>query len=276
MTNPFNLPAHLIRNRAKNARKTLLKMNYNAGQGHTGADLSEMDILLSLYLNIMRYSPDQEDRDRFILSKGHGVGGFYACLAECGFVDEQQLDTFLQFESPLPGHPAKGKLPQFVEVNTGALGHGLSIAAGLALANKKHGRSGRVFVLLGDGELAEGSNWEALMAASKFQLNNLIVIVDRNTLQLAGSTEEIMPLEPLGKKAEFVIQQTNGVGKVGIIRGQIGTTPERDRDTGFNQALENATELEVVAKQASTAWMQDEGFAIAQDMLTPRHNGVFW
>ena len=116
-----------------------------AGQGHTGADLSEMDILLSLYLNIMRYSPDQEDRDRFILSKGHGVGGFYACLAECGFVDERQLDTFLQFEAPLPGHPVKGKLPQFVEVNTGALGHGLSIAAGLTLANKKHGRSGRVF-----------------------------------------------------------------------------------------------------------------------------------
>ena len=204
MTNPFNLSAHLIRERAKNARQKLLRMNYRAGQGHTGADLSEMDILLCLYLNIMRYCPHQynEDRDRFILSKGHGVGGFYACLAECGFVDEEHLHTFLEFESRFPGHPVKSKLPQFVEVNTGALGHGLPIAAGLALANKKHGRSGRVFVLLGDGELAEGSNWEALMAAAKFQLNNLIVIVDRNTLQLAGKTEEIMPLEPLDKKAE--------------------------------------------------------------------------
>lgn len=204
MTNPFNLPANLIRSRAKNARQKLLRMNYRAGQGHTGADLSEMDILLCLYLNIMRYCPHQcnEESDRFILSKGHGVGGFYACLAECGFVDEQDLNAFLEFESRFPGHPVKSKLLQFVEVNTGALGHGLPIAAGLALANKKHGRSGRVFVLLGDGELAEGSNWEALMAAAKFGLNNLIVIVDRNTLQLAGKTEEIMPLEPLDKKAE--------------------------------------------------------------------------
>lgn len=205
MVNPFNLSADLIIKKAKSARLKALIMNHKAGQGHTGADLSEMDILLSLYLHIMRYdpkAPKAPGRDRFILSKGHGVGGFYACLAECGLIDEALLGTFLQFESRLPGHPVKSKLPEFVEVNTGALGHGLPIAAGLALANKKSGDPGKVFVLIGDGELAEGSNWEALMAAAKFGLDNLVVILDRNTLQLAGRTEDIMPLEPIDKKSQ--------------------------------------------------------------------------
>ncbi len=179
-------------------------MNCEAGQGHTGADLSETDILASLYFRLLRYSktdPNHPERDRFILSKGHGVGGYYCTLAQAGLLDESLLKTYLQFDSKLPGHPVRQKTP-FVEVNTGALGHGLPIGVGLALAAKKTGRDYTVYVLTGDGELQEGSNWEAAMAASQFKLDNLVWIVDRNRLQLADFTENIMMLKPLNKKME--------------------------------------------------------------------------
>jgi len=177
-------------------------MNARAGQGHTGADLSEADILAALFfrvLEIRRDRLDDPERDRFILSKGHGVGGLYCTLAEAGYLDPALLDTYLEFDSPLPGHPVRQKTPM-IELNTGSLGHGLSVAVGLALSAKKSGRGFRVFVLTGDGELQEGSVWEAAMSASRFRLDNLIVIVDRNTLQLADRTERIMPLEPLAEK----------------------------------------------------------------------------
>ena len=177
-------------------------MNAGAGQGHTGADLSETDILATLFfgvLNIDRERLDDPERDRFILSKGHGIGGFYCMLAEAGYLDEALLSTYLKFDSRLPGHPVRQKTP-VIELNTGALGHGLPVGVGLALAGKMSGRSYRVFVLTGDGELQEGSVWEAAMSASRFALGRLIVIVDRNTLQLADRTETIMPLEPLADK----------------------------------------------------------------------------
>jgi transketolase len=202
MDNPFCLQPAEVAQKAKEIRKKILKMNYSAGQGHTGADLSETDILASIFFRLLRYSarnPSHPDRDRFVLSKGHGVGGFYCTLAQAGLLDDTLLDTYLQYDSKLPGHPVRQKTP-FVEVNTGALGHGLAIAVGLALAAKKSGRDYRVFVLTGDGELQEGSNWEAAMAAARFELDNLIWIVDRNRLQLADYTKNIMPIEPLDKK----------------------------------------------------------------------------
>lgn len=202
MTNAPILEYAEIQERAKKIRKKIIMMNSRAGQGHTGADLSETDILSSLFfriLNMNKQHLNDPDRDRFILSKGHGVGGFYCMLAEAGYIDESDLETYLQFDSKLPGHPVRQKTPG-VELNTGALGHGLPVGVGLALSAKMSGRNFRVFVLTGDGELQEGSVWEAAMCAAHFKLDNLIIIVDRNTLQLADRTEKIMALEPLADK----------------------------------------------------------------------------
>ena len=215
MKNPFCLHPHEVAQKAKEIRKKILKMNCGSGQGHTGADLSETDILASIYFRLLRFSakdPDHPDRDRFILSKGHGVGGLYCTLAQAGLLDAALLNTYLQYDSKLPGHPVRQKTP-YVEVNTGALGHGLAIGVGLALAAKKSCRNYRVFVLTGDGELQEGSNWEAAAAAARFQLDNLIWIVDRNRLQLADFTRNIIPIEPLDKKMTafgLAAHHTNG------------------------------------------------------------------
>jgi len=215
MNNEFSLEPKQIEQKAKEIRKKIVTMNSHAGQGHTGADLSETDILASLFfriLNIQKDNLDDPNRDRFILSKGHGVGGFYCTLAEAGFIEESLLETYLQFDSALPGHPVRQKIP-YIELNTGALGHGLSVGVGLALSARLSRRSFRVFVLTGDGELQEGSIWEAAMSAAHFKLDNLIVIVDRNTLQLADRTEKIMALEPLADKWKafgFDVQQTDG------------------------------------------------------------------
>ncbi|HEJ9093830.1 transketolase [Serratia odorifera] len=190
-----------IKNTARQARRYVVTMNHKAGKGHTGADLSEIDIICTLYMAVMDRSQARPDQDRFILSKGHGAGGFYCSCAAMGLLDPAVLDQFMGDDTLLAGHPVHQKLPELIEINSGGLGHGLPIAVGLALGNKLAGRAHRrAFVLLGDGELAEGSNWEAAMAASKFKLDNLIAIVDRNRLQLAGKTEAIMPLEPLAEK----------------------------------------------------------------------------
>jgi transketolase len=202
MSNEFQLSPGEIVKKAKEIRKKIIKMNSHAGQGHTGADLSETDILASLFfriLNIQKNNLNDPNRDRLILSKGHGIGGFYCTLAEAGYIDESVLMTYLQFDSVLPGHPVRQKTP-CIELNTGALGHGLSVGVGLALSAKMTKRTFRTFVLTGDGELQEGSIWEAAMSAAHFKLDNLIVIVDRNTLQLADRTETIMALEPLEDK----------------------------------------------------------------------------
>jgi transketolase len=215
MKNPYNLEPEEITAETSAIRKKILKMNYNAGQGHTGADLSETDILAALYFRVLKYSkddPSDPGRDRFILSKGHGVGGLYCTLAQGGLIGEESLSTYLQFDSKLPGHPVRQKNP-FVEVNTGALGHGLAVGVGLALAAKKSGRKYLVYVLTGDGELQEGSNWEAAMTAVHLKLDNLIWIVDRNRLQLADLTENINGLEPLDQKLKSFgldVYQTDG------------------------------------------------------------------
>jgi transketolase len=174
-------------------------MVHAAKMGHPGGDLSCADILATLFFHTLRIDsahPQNSARDRFVLSKGHASAALYATLAEAGFFPREQLETYMKPMSMLNGHPDRCKVAG-VEANTGPLGHGLPIGVGLALAAKMDRADWRTFVLTGDGELQEGSNWEAIMAASHFRLDNLTVIVDRNRLQQGDGTEQTMTLEPL-------------------------------------------------------------------------------
>jgi transketolase len=182
-------------------RRRILDIIRRAGAGHTGGSLSCTDILNVLYNRILRVSPEtvrDPNRDRYIQSKGHSVEALYVVLADCGFFPPEKLDTLCQYNSPFVGHPTRD-VPG-IEQNTGALGHGLPISVGIAIAGKKDNRDYRVYTLLGDGELAEGSNWEAAMSASHYNLDNLIAIVDHNTLQITGRTRDVCSNEPLGEK----------------------------------------------------------------------------
>ncbi|MEG3181168.1 transketolase [Sphingomonas sp. LT1P40] len=183
-------------------RRRLLKMIVDAGQGHPGGDLSSADIVAALYFDILRIdgsSPTAPDRDRFVLSKGHCTGALYTALAGAGFFPEAELDSYLKPESRLNGHPNRKYLPG-IETNTGPLGHGLPVAVGIAVAGQIDNADYRVFVVTGDGELQEGSMWEAAMFAGHRGLGNLTVIVDRNRLQQGAGTEDTNGLEPLADK----------------------------------------------------------------------------
>jgi len=182
-------------------RLDLLRYIVHAGAGHTGGSLSCVDILNVLYNRVLRVSPetfDDPNRDRYIQSKGHSVEALYVVLADCGFFPKEQLETLCRYRSPFVGHPTR-KVPG-IEMNTGALGHGLPICVGLALAGKMDAAAYRVFTLLGDGELAEGSNWEAAMAAAHYRLDNLTAILDHNTLQITGHTRDVCSNEPIDEK----------------------------------------------------------------------------
>ncbi|HET7077657.1 MAG TPA: transketolase [Chloroflexia bacterium] len=191
-----------LRQLAGSVRRRDLQIVHGAKLGHVGGEMSAIDILVTLYFAVLHVDParpDDPDRDRFILSKGHSAVALYTTLAHRGFIPMEQLDTFAQPLSMLNGHPDRNKVPG-VETNTGPLGHGLPVAVGAALAAKLQDCSWRVFVLTGDGELQEGSNWEAAMAAAHYKLDNLTVIVDRNRLQQGDWTEQTMHLEPLADK----------------------------------------------------------------------------
>ena len=192
----------MLRKVATAVRRRDLNVVHNAKLGHVGGEMSAIDILVTLYFAVLRVDParsDDPDRDRFILSKGHAAVALYTTLAHRGFFPLEELDTFARPLSKLNGHPDRKKVPG-VETNTGPLGHGLPVAVGAALAAKLQDCSWRVFVLTGDGELQEGSNWEAAMAAAHYKLDNLTVIVDRNRLQQGDWTEQTMHLEPLADK----------------------------------------------------------------------------
>jgi transketolase len=187
--------------KAVHLRKTLLKVIVNAGAGHTGGGLSCLDILNVLYNRVLKVSPQtfgDPKRDRYVQSKGHSVEALYAVLADRGFFPEAGLDTICHYKSHFVGHPTR-HIPG-IEMNTGALGHGLPICIGMALAAKMDGEPFRVFTLLGDGELAEGSNWEAALAAAHYKLDNLVAILDHNTLQITGHTRDVMSNEPIDEK----------------------------------------------------------------------------
>lgn len=182
-------------------RGKLLEAIFEAGAGHTGGGLSCLDILNVLYNRILNVSPEtfsSPGRDRYVQSKGHSVEALYTVLADRGFFPESELKTICHYKSYFVGHPTR-KIPG-IEMNTGALGHGLPICIGMALATKMDSAPYRVFTLLGDGELAEGSNWEAALAAAHYGLDNLTAIIDHNTLQITGHTRDVMSNEPLDEK----------------------------------------------------------------------------
>lgn len=195
------MATNMLRLKAIGIRRDLLQMIHSAGAGHTGGSLSSVDILTALYYSVMRLDPQNpkwDGRDYFVMSKGHSVEGLLCILADKGYFDKKELATFCQFGTRLIGHP-NNKVPG-IEVNTGALGHGLSLSVGMAKGLRMAGRKNRVFTLMGDGELAEGSIWEAAMAAPNYKLDNLTAIIDRNTLQISGNTEKVMALEPLADR----------------------------------------------------------------------------
>lgn len=208
---------------ARVMRRTSLQMVHDARLGHPGGDLSAADILAALFTSVLRIdplNPRMPDRDRFIMSKGHCSAALYAALSERGFFPRAWLADYMKPLSMLNGHPDRNKVPG-VEANTGPLGHGLPISVGIAKAAKITGGAWKTFVLTGDGELQEGSNWEAAMAAAQFGLDNLTVIVDRNRLQQGDETERTVGLEPLADRWRafgWAVRELDGHDMDGLIR----------------------------------------------------------
>lgn len=194
----------LLKTRALEARKALIRAAAKSRSAHIGSSLSQIDITTVLYssvLNIAPKSADDPERDRFFFSKGHAALGYYAVLAQHGFITAEELETFGEDGTKLAGHPVYRSAPG-IESTSGSLGHGLPMAVGVAIAHKRAGTKARCFVLLSDGELDEGSNWEALLLAGHFKLDNLSIIIDYNKIQSFGTVKEVLDLEPLAQKFE--------------------------------------------------------------------------
>ncbi|MCR4582944.1 MAG: transketolase [Prevotella sp.] len=203
-----------LKQKSEELRLKLINLIHSGRTGHTGGDLSVLNLLTVLYyrvLNVKADDPKMADRDRFILSKGHCAEALYCVLNDKGFIKQEELDAYGQDFAHLGGHPDV-TIPG-VEINTGALGHGLSAGVGMALSAKMSGKSYKTYVVMGDGEQAEGSIYEAAMAANKFQLDNLVAFIDRNGLQISGSTETVMPLERIRSRWEafgWDVKEMNG------------------------------------------------------------------
>lgn len=203
-------------------RKKLVDVIHKAKAGHIGGDLSCLNMLTALYFEVMKVNPEEPTdalRDRFVLSKGHCVEALYVTLEARGFMPEGMLDTLGQFGSVLSGHPTIEV--SGIEVNTGALGHGLSLGVGMALAAKMDNKSYKTYVLMGDGEQGEGSIYEAAMAAHQYKLDNLVAIIDRNHLQISGDTEDVMGIDDIRQRWEafgWDVQDVNGDDMDDIVR----------------------------------------------------------
>jgi transketolase len=186
----------------RDMRVDIIRMIEAAGNGHPGGSLSVIDILTVLYWKFLKHdpkNPDWADRDRFILSKGHACPALYAVMAKRGYFPHEELLSLRKLGSPLQGHPDRLRLPG-IEFSTGSLGQGLSVAVGMALAAKMDKKSWKTYVVLGDGEMQEGQNWEAFMSAPKWKLDNLVMILDHNNGQIDGFVDQVMDIEPLGDK----------------------------------------------------------------------------
>ncbi len=249
-----------LKQKALQIRKNVLRLIKAGKSGHVGGALSSADIIAALYFKLMRVDPKNpswRERDRFVLSAGHKCLALYAALAESGYFDVSVLDTYGDLGSKLPGHPDMHKLPG-IETNTGALGHGLSISGGMALGLKMEKINARVYVLMGDGELAEGSNWEAAAAASHHELDNLLVFVDRNTLQISGRTVEVMSYEPLDARWTA-----------------FGWSARQINGHDIKQIVDNATDIPFEKGKPSVIianTVKSKGFSFAED----RVNYHYW
>ena len=240
---------------AVNIRKKILRMIKAGRAGHVGGALSCADIMAALYFKIMRVDPQNPnwpERDRFVLSAGHKCLALYGTLSQKGFFEKSLLDTYGALGTKLGGHPDMHKLPG-VETNTGALGHGLSIAGGMALGLRMDNLDAKVFVVMGDGELAEGSNWEAAAAISHHKLDNILIFIDRNTLQISGRTVDVMSYEPLDKRWEAF------GWRVRVIDGN-----------DIQQIFENATDIPVEKGKPSKInadTIKSKGLPFAEDKV---------
>ena len=196
-----------LKEKAKEIRRSIVSMIAEAKSGHPGGSLSATDILTALYfseMNIDPNNPKMEGRDRFVLSKGHAAPAIYSTLAEKGYFSKDELLTLRKFGSRLQGHPDMKKLPG-IEISTGSLGQGLSVANGMALNAKIYDEKYRTYIVLGDGEIQEGQIWEAAMTAAHYKLDNLCAFLDHNNLQIDGNVSEIMGIEPVNKKWEALV-----------------------------------------------------------------------
>lgn len=218
--------------RSKYLRRLIIDAIVGGGRGHVGAALSLVEIFRVLYDDVLLYNPaapDWVERDRCILSKGHGCLAQYVLLADKGFFPKEELATFCRYDSRLGGHPEHGCLPG-IEASTGALGHGLSIAVGMALALQMKKSKSRVFVILGDGEINEGAIWEAALSAAKHSLSNLTVLIDYNKFQSYGPVSEVLGLEPLADKWRsfgFCVNEVEGHDVEGLGRALLGLPYEK-------------------------------------------------
>ena len=263
-------------------RKTIITMIYKAKTGHIGGDFSVCDILNVLYNKHMNITPenfDSNDHDHFILSKGHSVEALYSVLADKGFFPAEDIETFSHYMSKYIGHP-NNKI-KGIEMNSGSLGHGLSVGVGMALAQRMNESENRVYVVMGDGELAEGSVWEGAMAAGHYKLDNLTAVVDRNRLQISGTTEQVMTQDSQderwagfgwnvihaagndidaldeaftaakackGKPTVIIADTTKGYG-VSFIENQVGWHHRVPTDAEYAQAMEELTKKEAMANE---------------------------
>jgi transketolase len=194
----------LLQIKANSIRQDIIRMLVEAKSGHPAGSLGMADVFTALYFSVMSHDPkkpDWSDRDRFVLSNGHICPVLYASLAEAGYFPKEKLPTLRKLGSPLQGHPHRGTLPG-IENSSGPLGQGISQAVGMALVAKREGKAWRVYSALGDGEMDEGQVWEAFLLASKYKLDNLVAIIDRNNIQIDGASDDVLPLEPLTEKLD--------------------------------------------------------------------------
>jgi transketolase len=270
-----------LKKTAVQIRKHVLRMIKAGGAGHIGGALSCTDMLTALYFKILRVDPQNPtwpERDRFVLSAGHKCLALYGTLAERGFFDSSILDTYGALCTKLGGHPDMHKLPG-VESNTGALGHGLSISGGMAMGLKMDSLDAKVYVILGDGELAEGSNWEAAAAASHHKLDNLVAFVDRNKFQHGGRTVDFMSYEPLDKRWEafgWAVRTIDG-NDLQQIYGNVTETPfENGKPSMIIADTIKSKGLPFMEDKASFHYWKvtDEEMKIAEQALQTIEEGI--
>jgi transketolase len=262
-------------------RKNVLRLMKASRMGHIGGALSAIDIITALYFKIMRVDPQNPvwpQRDRFVLSAGHKCLALYATLAEKGFFSHEILDTYGALCSKLGGHPDMYKVPG-VETNTGALGHGLSIAGGMAMGYKMDGLDAKVYVVMGDGELAEGSNWEAAAAASHHKLDNLLVFVDRNHLQISGPTVDVMSYEPLDKRWQafgWSVREIDGHDMKQIVENATDIPFEKDKPSVIIADTVKSKGLSFAENKVDYHYWKatDEDLKIAEQELNKIEEGI--